>query len=289
MTPSDKKAIAFLLLVIVGALAAFFYFGRDGDLSDPIPTDAQAPSDTLSGATVRRTRTYQYYEKPVAVELSTFDPNTADSTQLLKLGLQSFLVKNIYRYRAHGGVFRQPSDFARLYGLTKKQYEELAPYIRISDDYRPAAELVKDTVYAVRDTLLYPAKLAPGEQIELNHADTLVLRKVPGVGRYYAGRIVQYRRLLGGYVDVSQLREIEGFPDDALSFFTVDTAAVKRLKVNQLSYDQLRRHPYVNHYQARAIVDYRRLYGPLQSLDILALLQSFSEVDRQRLEPYVEF
>ena len=73
-----------------------------------------------------------------------FDPNTADSTTLLRLGLQPWQVANIYRYRSHGGIYRRPEDFARLYGLTQKQYRELEPYIRISADYRPAVELVKD-------------------------------------------------------------------------------------------------------------------------------------------------
>ena len=71
-----------------------------------------------------------YYKvEGIVHELFPFDPNTADSTQLLKLGLQSWQVRSIYRFRAKGGIFREKTDFARLYGLTKKQYEVLAPYI----------------------------------------------------------------------------------------------------------------------------------------------------------------
>ena len=69
-----------------------------------------------------------YYKVEGTVhELFPFDPNTADSTQLLKLGLQSWQVRSIYKFRAKGGIFREKTDFARLYGLTKKQYEVLAP------------------------------------------------------------------------------------------------------------------------------------------------------------------
>src|SRR3712207_7580652 len=42
---------------------------------------------------------------------------------------------------AKGGIYRSPESFARLYGLTRKQYRELKPYIVIGDDYLPASTL----------------------------------------------------------------------------------------------------------------------------------------------------
>ena len=38
-------------------------------------------------------------------------------------------------------------DFARLYGLTRKQYRELEPYITIGDDYEPASTLASVQAY----------------------------------------------------------------------------------------------------------------------------------------------
>ena len=77
-----------------------------------------------------------------SVERFPFDPNTADSNMLRRLGFQAWQIRNIYKYRAKGGIYREPSDVARIYGVTRKQYRELLPYIRISDDYLPAADLV---------------------------------------------------------------------------------------------------------------------------------------------------
>ena len=68
------------------------------------------------------------------IKLFAFDPNTADSTQLEQLGLQRWQIRNIYRYRKAGGIYRRPQDFASLYGLTAGQYKQLEPYIRISAD-----------------------------------------------------------------------------------------------------------------------------------------------------------
>jgi len=221
--------------------------------------------------------------------LFPFDPNTADSTQLLRLGLKPWQVQSIYKYRARGGVYRQPKDFARLYGLSVDDYRRLEPYIRIEGDFRPAAEVIADEQHASRDTIAYPVKLKPSEHLSLNAADTAQLRKVPGIGRYYAREIARYRQQLGGFVNVNQLREIDNFPEEALPYFTIGNAPVRKMNVNKLTLNELKRHPYLNFYQARAINDYRRLKGPLKSLDDLSLLPDFTPQDIERLRPYVEF
>jgi len=233
-------------------------------------------------------KSYTYAVKTRKVEQFPFDPNTADSTQLLRLGLQPWQVQNIYKYRARGGIYRKKEDFARLYGLTVKDYRRLEPYIRISADYQPAASLVKDD-QPVRDSLKYPRKLEANEHIELNSADTAQLMKVPGIGSYYARRILRYGKQLGGYVSVDQLDEIENFPSEAKKYFVLSPSQPQQLNVNKLSLQQLRRHPYINYYRAKTIVDYRRLHGPINSLQDLRLSKDFPPEVIARLAPYVTF
>jgi DNA uptake protein ComE-like DNA-binding protein len=64
---------------------------------------------------------------------------------------------------------------------------------------------------------------------------------------------------------------------------------VQKLNVNKLTLNQLQRHPYISFYQAKAIIEYRRLRGPLHSLQDLKLHKDFPPEAIQRLEPYVEF
>lgn len=281
----------FLLAVVVLSAVVVGIMDKGGMSSQLARTDSLTADSSIRKAAVRRGVQYIYNVETVSRELSAFDPNTADSTLLLSLGLQPWQVRSIYRYRAKGGIYRQPSDFARLYGLTVKQYKELLPYIHISDEYKPAAEVYgrTDAVKSGRDTLRYPVKLRPGQYVTLDDADTASLRKVPGIGRYYASRIVRYRNDLGGYVSVAQLCEIEGIPEAALSYFKVTGGAVRKLNLNRLTLNELKHHPYINFYQARRIIDYRRLKGPLHSIDDLRLLKDFSQRDIERLRPYVEF
>ena len=245
---------------------------------------------TYASGNTRASRSITYATPSArTVETFPFDPNTADSTQLLRLGLQPWQVKNIYRYRAKGGIYRKKEDFARLYGLTVKEYRRLEPYIRISPDYQSAATLLKGKPRQERDTVLRPIKIDSTQHIVLNTADTNALKKVPGIGSYYARQIVRHGRWLGGYVSVDQLDEIDGFPTASKRYFVVKNATPQRLNVNKLTLYQLKRHPYINYFQAKAIIEYRRLHGPLHSLQELTPSRDFPPEAIQRLEPYIEY
>jgi DNA uptake protein ComE-like DNA-binding protein len=135
----------------------------------------------------------------------------------------------------------------------------------------------------------YPVKIGKGEHVVLNTADTTALKTVPGIGPYFARKIVEYGARLGGYVSIDQLDEIEDFPMDAKGYLEIREASPHKLNLNQLSLNELKRHPYINYYRAKAITDYRRLHGPLHSLSDLSLSKDFPPEVMRRLEPYVEF
>ena len=296
MTKSDRRIIVSAVVLIGVAVGVIFLAGGKDKISDSTAIP-QTNASTIDSVVP------EVSEVPLVsetAELFPFDPNTADSTTLLRLGLARWQVRNIYKYRAAGGVYRTKEDFAQLYGLTVKQYRELEPYIIIGADFQPASTLFadrkaerangterRDTAFTPR----YPVKLAEGETIDLATADTALLQRVPGIGSYYARRIVDYRQRLGGYVSTSQLNEIDGFPQAALSYFTLGNGgvSVEKLNVNSLSLNELKQHPYINFYMARAIVDYRRQNGPIADINELRLLPDFDDATLNRLRPYISY
>lgn len=289
---NDRRALLGVLAVIAAAIGVIHYAGRACDEAEPAAADSTAHKAEYAERKegTANNATYHYAEER-KTELFTFDPNTADSTQLLRLGLAPWQVRNIYLYRAKGGVYRKKTDFARLYGLTVGQYKRLEPYISISGDYRPAAEVYaqpEPDTYK-RDTTRYPLKLTPGQTVSLNTADTALLKRVPGIGGGFAGAIVRYRERLGGYYSTRQLLEIDNFPKSALPYFTADASACKKLNVNKMTLSQLRRHPYIGFYRAKTITDHRRLHGPIHGLDELSLYRDFPREAIERLKAYVEF
>ena len=292
---SDRSALLVLLAVGIFAFLMIYGIGRLNDKTDLVSEDSLNLRKTpISSREIPRKQGTQYYyaDQERKVERFSFDPNTADSTRLLRLGLQSWQVRAIYHYRAKGGIFRKKTDFARLYGLTVKQYRELEPYIKISSDYLPAAEVYAEKNKKSpfhRDSVRYQEKLMPTERILLNRADTSQLKKVPGIGSYFARQVVSYRNRLGGFYSLDQLSEIDDFPMESIKYMILDAENIRKINLNTLTLNQLKRHPYINFYQAREICDYRRLKGSLRSLDDLRLLKDFPQEAIERLRPYVEF
>ena len=83
--------------------------------------------------------------------------------------------------------------------------------------------------------------------------------------------------------------EIRQFPDDALRFFRVSPSDIHKININKATLTELQAHPYINFYQAKTIMQYRRLRGPIKSLSQLAASKDFPAESIKRLEPYVEF
>ena len=306
-TKSDWIVIITLASLAAVAFIFFHFIGGSLTGSNQIEEDSTRLDEEF--AHQQNTQKF-YYAGEHKKETFPFDPNLADSTDLLRLGLSPYQVRNIYRYRAAGGVYQHKEDFAQLYGLTKGDYDRLAPYIVISEQFRPASDYVKrrtflhqseknnkgasygqqgkDSSQIQQATEVYNPKIKQGETISVNTADTTQLQRIPGIGPYYARQIIYYGKQLGGFVNKEQLLEIEGFPEDALDYIEV-SGEVAKINVNKATLPQLRRHPYINFYQAKAIADYHRKNGPLKSLEDLRFLPQFKEQDLQRLAPYITF
>jgi DNA uptake protein ComE-like DNA-binding protein len=136
-------------------------------------------------------------------------------------------------------------------------------------------------------------KFKEGTTVELNTADTVMLKKVPGIGSSFAKRIVGYRAILGGYYSVTQLSEVYGIDEERYNelhpWFTADASLLNKLNVNTVSQDSLQRHPYISYAQAKVIVRLRRQKGKLTGWENLQLLDEFTDSDKKRLQPYLSF
>ena len=134
----------------------------------------------------------------------------------------------------------------------------------------------------------YLPKLKPGATIDLNTADTTLLKRVPGIGSSFARRIVKYRDLLGGYYVVEQLQEVYGMDreryDAIYPYFTVGTA----VRPLTLTIDSISYHPYLSWRHKRTL---RRLLEEEQPLDWSHLMATgdFTRDDSLRLAPYMPF
>ncbi|MBR5051945.1 MAG: helix-hairpin-helix domain-containing protein [Bacteroidaceae bacterium] len=298
-TQSQRRALLVIEWVLLIGIIAFSIWKAIPSDSPVKEENEEQKSSPLRGSWVGEVPKEQPFET------FPFDPNTADSTTLLRLGLSPWQVRSIYRYRAKHGRYHKPDDFKRLPGLTNEQWDRLMPQIRIStefqyveskqsyqesvDEMEEIEEKLGMSYAALRDTSYHQEKIRPGQTIDINTADTSQLKKIPGIASKRAARIVNYRRSLGGFVNVEQAMEAIELPDSVMKYMTVSQVPVTKINVNKLSVQQLMKHPYLNFYQAKAIFEHRQNKGDLHTIDELSRLEGFRATDIERLRPYIIF
>lgn len=131
------------------------------------------------------------------------------------------------------------------------------------------------------------------QTIELNGADTLDLQDLYGIGPYFARGIVKYRNLLGGYVRKEQLLEVYGMNEDRYQsiaqHITIDTANIRKININTADYATLRRHPYIDAYQAKAIIKLRTTGVRFSTPTDLLKVSIIEPETVNKLTPYITF
>mgnify|MGYP000999956701 CR=1 FL=1 len=125
--------------------------------------------------------------------------------------------------------------------------------------------------------------------VDLNSADTTELKKIPGIGSAIAGMIVRHRNRLGGFYQIQQLAEIRLRVDSLRPWFFIDANKIHRIPINKAGLERIMSHPYINYYQAKVIVEFRRRKGYLKDLDQLKLYEEFTTQDLERIKPYVNY
>jgi DNA uptake protein ComE-like DNA-binding protein len=226
----------------------------------------------------RHESNFEKLPKPV---LSRFNPNTADSLQFVRLGIKPKIASNILKYRKKGGKFRKAEDFQKIWGINEEQMQTLLRYIDIPTETPPIATATLNKT-AKTDAI-----------VELNSADTTQLKQVKGIGSGFARRIVGYRKRLGGFVRIDQLREVWGITPEMYAalapHFSIDKKQVQTIKVNKASIEKLKYHPYLNFYTAKAIYELRLTKGSLKSINDLRTIDILDKDLINKIEPYLSF
>ena len=294
---SERRAVYFLLTLIVLLLVAIFFYSKRDNVSMDLVENTTEVDSFLADVNKVKKRSAKAKQDNYAIAnqprfLFEFNPNSADSIELSRLGLSPFVIKNVLRYRAKGGIFKTPVSFSKIYGLSSDLFAELEPYIRIPEQKMVSKNtrvLSKSDSIRKESQKPFSGKYSEGTKVDVNIADTMELKKIPGIGSVIARNIVTYRQRLGGFYDLEQLLEVRFFTPDLLEWFVLGEAPVKKIRINQESLDKLRAHPYLNFFQAKVILEHRNKRGDIKSLSQLSLYEEFTEKDLIRLSAYFSF
>jgi competence protein ComEA len=230
-----------------------------------------------------------------------FNPNTVSVTELSEMGFSPFVIVNWMKYREAGGFFKREEDVGKIYGLDPLTLKEMRAFLYFNSadrqtEARKVVELQEDESF---EHVVSEEKkeLSDSEnqmlRIDINRADTARLRLIRGIGPVFSQRIVDFRKLLGGFYSVDQLGEVYGFPPDLTNsvreYLIVNPEDVKKLAVNSFSLRALKAHPYISFYQAKEIVEYRRRNGIVTGREVLNEFSSFDKESLEKVLPYLSF
>jgi len=229
---------------------------------------------------------------PIPICLQAFDPNTADSAQLLQLGFRPFMAHSMLQYRRKGGQFRQKHDFKRMFFINDSLYTLYEPYLQLPDTFLSHYDSIRSGLIP-KDSTQACRNLKKDTILELNTADTTQLIMLRGIGRSIAYAIVQRRKQLGGFASLQQLHEVRYINDSVYQLiapaFTLDSSLIETIPVNTASIRRLMRHPYLRFEAAQAIYQLRREKVRLNSINELRGLPELSEHELHQLAPYLSF
>lgn len=208
-------------------------------------------------------------------ELFLFDPNKATDSEFIRLGFSEKQITTIRNYLNKGGTFRDKADFFKIRVISENQKRILGDWVMI-ESVRKASSGEKLVVKV--------------PMIEINSADSIQLKQLPGIGTVLSKRIVKYRDLLGGFYSVDQLKEVYGLNEQTIrqveEKVKVDNTKIRKLDINFADVNELSRHPYLKKNLAMQIVKFRTKNGSIRDCSVLRDSMILNIDEYNRIKPY---
>ena len=205
------------------------------------------------------------------INIEALNPNTMDALQMKTVGFSQYLINNILKYRSKGGYFKSCQDLKKIYGMDSIHYQRFEKYCSINKAQN---------------------KKISQDLININTADTTLLKTINGIGSVYSKRIIKYRNNLGGFHSVEQLKEVYGIDEDLYnsikSRITV-SGELEKLKINHLDKKALARHYYIDWTLANHIVSFRSQHGLYQNGETLKKIKTLNDSIYEKIVPYLDF
>jgi DNA uptake protein ComE-like DNA-binding protein len=130
--------------------------------------------------------------------------------------------------------------------------------------------------------------------LDINDADSLDLEKLPAIGEKLSSRIVRYRERLGGFLQLSQLKEVYGINDSTyqiiLPFLKIaKDFQPKQIDINKAEYIDLRKHPYTNNNFIKLVLAYRKVHGNFSDRLDIEKVEQLDKMVLDKLAPYLSY
>ena len=231
----------------------------------------------------------EQYDTPTEIKLTPFDPNNANESMLLSLGLDKNIIKNILKYREKGGKFYKKEDLKKIYGFSDLDYLRIENYIQLADNHTITNY---NSITNVQNDLKKNETIKIPSIIDVNQATSEEWLQLRGIGATFAARIIEQREKLGGFASLDQLKEIHGLPDSTFRNITpylkFSTTIFRKISVNNANFETIT-HPYLTRKQVDVIVRFRLNHGNYKNIEDLKKTGVFTNEALEKLKPYLRF
>ena len=215
------------------------------------------------------------------------NPEALTAADWQRLGLSPKQAASLLRYKDKYG----------LHSLSQMQQIRVLPselLNQISDSlyFEPTQNAKTSVVDQEEKALQEKRQEARGQfdKLDINSATEVMLVALPGIGAYTAAKIIAYRERLGGFLALDQLQEIQGIKPEILQKvlpYLVLEQGVKRMSINEVSYETLKQHPYLTWNQANSIIKMRKQKGLFKEIKELKESVLIDDDTYKKLLPYV--
>lgn len=234
---------------------------------------------------------------PPKASLFPFNPNTASEQDFIRLGLPEKVARTICKYRSKGGRFYNKEDFAKIYTLSEEDYRRLLPYINIPEQPREQRQYAyhnykrtytEHTQDSSTSYNKYPRK--QNKPILINTCTAEELMSLRGIGTGYAGRIINYRESLGGFVNKEQLKEVYGMSDSLYTaiepYIVIQADQVHKISLNNATEADWLRHPYTRK-MTKYILLYHKDIGSFKQIEEFRKVPLINDEKYRKIAPYL--
>ena len=189
-------------------------------------------------------------------------------------------------------------------GLSQKQAEIVVKFSKRgihSEDELASIFVIPDQLFRlIKDSVIYsPKKMFNSEKsvereiivVDINTSGQEKLETIPGIGPYFAKKIVEYRNQLGGFVSKEQLLEIWNFDYEKfekVKSYVNMTATISKININTATLEKLKNHPYISYGVANSIVKMRLHKKSYQEVSEIKESKIINQELYNKIEPYLE-
>ena len=282
LSKRNRRALLYLsliLLLIIYLPRIYFFISEDEIISlHSFPSEKWIKEKSqktyfneyqLKAKNIKRVK----FTKP----LSKFDPNNYREEDWIRLGLSTKQAKVVLNFSKRGLYSNE--DLKRIFVISEELFN-----------------LIKDsTFYSLKkgSTILIDKSISKSNPmlIEINSATEEELLNIKGIGPFFAKQILKKRNELGGFNQVSQLKEVWKMEQENFEiiepFIKIDNSKIIKIELNSVNLDNLKKHPYVRWNIANSIIKIREQKGGFKNIEEIKESVLINEEMFEKLKPYL--